>query len=267
LECHIPFLFTLTLLNLLFNIKKIMKTFYLTVFCIAFFHVSQYAQESKYFDAPFGGGGGFTPGWYFINLDPVNEKLKAVMPELNSEGIFTTGGGGFIYIGAIRNLRIGGMGFGGAASESAVSPQDGFNREVIYSIWGGGITVEYTLPFIKKVGVSLGALIGGGGIEIEVFRNAGNLHWNNIWTEVNNSSTTGNLHRTLTNSFWIISPAINIDIPFYRFLSFRIGGGYQISLGDNWKIENEIDLSGVPSELNGKSFFINSGIFVGFFSY
>jgi len=244
-----------------------MKKFYLTVFYITIFNISQYAQESKYFDAPFGGGGGFTPGWYFLNLDPVNERLKTVMPELNSSGIFTTGGGGFIYIGVIRNLRIGGMGFGGAASESAVSALDGFNREATYSISGGGITIEYTLPFIKKVGVSLGALLGGGGIEIEVFRNSGSFGWNDIWQEVNNSSTSGNLHRTLTNNFWIICPTLNIDIPFYRFLSFRIGGGYQITLGDDWEIENERELSGVPSELNGRSFFIQSGIFIGFFSY
>ncbi|MGE5812516.1 MAG: hypothetical protein ACM339_13495 [Ignavibacteria bacterium] len=240
---------------------------YLAFFCILIFTGFGYSQDSKYFDAPFGGGGGFSPGWYFVNLDPVNEQLKGTVPELNSAGVFTTGGGGFIYIGVIKNLRIGGMGFGGSTSESAFSSSDGYNREVIYSISGGGVTIEYTLPFIKKVGVSLGALIGGGGIQIEAFRNSGNFEWNEIWTEINSSSTSGNLHRTLKNNFWIISPTLNIDIPFYRFLAFRIGGGYQISLGDNWEIENEHELSGVPSELNGRSFFIQSGIFIGFFSY
>jgi hypothetical protein len=239
---------------------------YLAFFIILIFTGFGYSQDSKYFDAPFGGGGGFSPGWYFINVDPVNEQLKGTIPELNSAGVFTTGGGGFIYIGVIKNLRIGGMGFGGSTSESA-SSSDGYNREVIYSISGGGVTIEYTLPFIKKVGVSLGAVIGGGGIQIEAFRNNGNFEWNDIWTEIKSSSTSGNLHRTLKNNFWIISPTLNIDIPFYRFLSFRIGGGYQISLGDKWEIENERELSGVPSELSGRSFFIQSGIFIGFFSY
>jgi len=239
---------------------------YLAFFIILIFTGFGYSQDSKYFDAPFGGGGGFSPGWYFINVDPVNEQLKGTIPELNSAGVFTTGGGGFIYIGVIKNLRIGGMGFGASTSESA-SSSDGYNREVIYSISGGGVTIEYTLPFIKKVGVSLGAVIGGGGIQIEAFRNNGNFEWNDIWTEIKSSSTSGNLHRTLKNNFWIISPTLNIDIPFYRFLSFRIGGGYQISLGDKWEIENERELSGVPSELSGRSFFIQSGIFIGFFSY
>jgi hypothetical protein len=236
-------------------------------FSIVILTCSIYAQDSKYFDAPFGGGGGFSPGWYFVNLDPLNEQLKGTIPELNSGGVFTTGGGGFIYIGIIRNLRVGGMGFGGSASESGSSP-DGFNREIIYSMSGGGVTIEYTLPFIKKVGVSFGALIGGGGIQIEVYRNNGNFDWSGVWTGLNDpSASTGNVHRTLKNNFWIISPTFNVDIPFYRFLSFRIGAGYQISLGDKWKIENEQELSGVPSELNGRSFFIQSGIFIGFFSY
>ncbi|HVO75713.1 MAG TPA: hypothetical protein VMT35_16900 [Ignavibacteriaceae bacterium] len=240
---------------------------FVALFALLILTGAGYSQDSKYFDAPFGGGGGFIPGWYFVNVDPLNEQLKGTMPELNSGGIFTTGGGGFIYIGVIKNFRIGGMGFGGSASESNAS-SDGFNREVIYSISGGGVTIEYTLPFVKKVGISLGSLIGGAGIQIEAFRNNNNFDWNDIWNEVNTpAASTVNIHRTLKNNFWIISPTLNIDIPFYRFLSFRIGAGYQFSLGDKWKIENEIELSGVPAELNGRSFFIQSGIFIGFFSY
>lgn len=241
-----------------------MKNICLIFLCITLLTIPQFGQDSKYFDAPFGGGGGFSPGWYFLNMDPINEKFETFSPA----GIFTTGGGGFIYIGVIRNLRIGGMGFGGTSSESFFSALDGFDKEVIYSMSGGGVTVEYTLPFIKRVGVSLGAMIGAGGIQIEIYKNSGNFNWDDIWSDVNNfSSSTENIHRTLTNNFWIFSPTLNIDIPFYRFLSFRIGAGYQITFGDNWEIENEKELTGVPSDLNGRSFFIHSGIFIGFFSY
>ena len=40
--------------------------------------------------------------------------------------MFTTGGAGFIYIGFVKNLRIGGMGFGGSISSS--STIDGDNQ-------------------------------------------------------------------------------------------------------------------------------------------
>ena len=49
------------------------------------------AQDSKYFDAPFGGGGGFTPGFIFPNIDPLNNVLPADFPRLSGKAIFTTG--------------------------------------------------------------------------------------------------------------------------------------------------------------------------------
>ena len=48
------------------------------------------------------------------NVDQINLKLKEIgIPELSTSGVFTTGGAGFIYIGVIKNLRVGGMGYGG----------------------------------------------------------------------------------------------------------------------------------------------------------
>jgi hypothetical protein len=240
---------------------------YLLAFAFLTISYSGYTQDKQYFDSPFGGGGGFIPGWYIPNMDPLNEQLKALgASELPKSGIFTTGGGGFIYLGVIKNLRIGGLGFGGSRSEDGniILQNSSFNFETVYSISGGGLTIEYTLPFVKNIGISVGALLGGGSVTIETFKNRGSFNWENIWNE---STPTENISRTFENNFWIISPTINVDIPFYRFLAFRIGGGYQISLGDTWAIENDKDLSGVPSDLNGNSFFINTGIFIGFFSY
>ena len=221
-----------------------------------------FAQDKKYFDAPFGGGGGYTPGWIFVNLDELNSQLLGFgSGQLSKNGFYISGGTGFIYIGFVPNLRIGGVGFGGSTSESAIS--SGFEREAIYRISGGGFTIEYTLPFIKNVAVSVGTVIGGGSIQIELYRNAGDFDWQNLLTE----STTNNISRRLTNNFFLLSPTINVDIPFYRFVSFRIGGGYQLALGNDWTIENDKQLSNVPSKLNGNSFFIQTGIFLGFFSF
>ena len=168
-------------------------------------------------------------------------------------------------MGFVPSLRIGGMGFGGSTSESSLL--NGFEREAIYHISGGGLTLEYTLPFIKNIAVSVGAVIGGGSIQIDLYRNAGNFDWQSMWSEISSTDSSQNLSRRLNNSFFLLSPTINIDIPLYRFISFRLGGGYQFALGENWEIENEKELSNVPSKLNGNSFFIQSGIFIGFFSY
>ena len=241
--------------------KKLSFLIIITIF--ASFAV--YAQHSTYFDAPFGGGGGYTPGWFVPKTSEVNSQLQKLgIPSLTTGGFYTSGGAGFIYLGFIPHVRIGGMGFSGSTSESALA--NGTNREVKYSMGGGGLTLEYTLPFIRNVAVSVGAVIGGGSLQIEVYNNSGNFNWNNVWDDANNGSTK-NVHKTIQNNYWIFSPTLNVDIPFYRFISFRFGIGYQLSLSESWTVDNQKELSGVPSGLNGNSFFIQTGIFVGLFSY
>lgn len=220
------------------------------------------AQDKRYFDAPFGGGGAYTPGWIFVNVDELNNQLLNFgSGQLGKSGLFTSGGAGFIYIGFVPNLRLGGLGFGGSTSESAAS--QGINREAVYKISGGGLTIEYTLPFVKNMAISLGAIIGGGSIQIELYKNSGSFDWQNLWTE----ASTNNISRRLSNDFFILSPTLNVDIPFYRFVSFRIGGGYQLTFGKSWTVENDRELTSVPSKLNGNAFFLQTGVFIGFFSY
>src|SRR5664280_1477149 len=82
--------------------------------------VEGFSQRQQFFDSPFGGGGGFTPGWEFANVNSLNNKLSLInMPRVSSKGVFTTGGGGFIYIGFVSGLRIGGMGYGGSTSTNS----------------------------------------------------------------------------------------------------------------------------------------------------
>jgi hypothetical protein len=228
---------------------------------------SMYGQSRKYFDTPFGGGGGYTPGWYFPNLEPLNKELTAIgIPKLSKSGFYSSGGAGFIYVGFINYLRVGGMGFGGSASETSAKDVNGFTKEVVYNLSGGGITIEYQLPFIRNVAVSPGFLFGGGSIRIDSYNNNGNFSWDNTWNEIQNSSTQ-NVNRSLHKSFFIFAPTLNVDIPLYRFVSLRIGGGYQITFGGHWKVDNDQDISNVPSDLNGNTFFLQSGIFIGFFSF
>lgn len=222
--------------------------------------LSGIAQTNKYFDAPFGGGGGFVGGWSMPNIDPINLKLKEIgIPELSTSGIFTTGGAGFIYIGFVKNLRVGGMGYGGRISSS--STINGINNEAIYSLGGGGLTVEYTLPFIKDIGVSLGAILGAGSMSLELYRNDGTFSWEGILDEPSNIS------RKIETNFWTFTPTLNADFPVYRFVALRLGVGYQLTFAGDWEAENGQSISGIPSDLSADGLFIQAGIFAGFFSY
>jgi hypothetical protein len=249
----------LTLVNLLRNNERIMK-YFLTLILAIVLNIQTSAQTTKYFDAPFGGGGGFVGGWSFPNVDPINLKLKEIgIPELSTSGLFTTGGAGFIYIGFVKYLRIGGMGYGGTTSSALTI--DGINNEAIYSIGGGGLTVEYTLPFIKNIGVSVGAIVGAGSMSLELYRNDGNFSWDEILDE------PANISREIENSFWTFTPTLNAEFPVYRFIALRLGVGYQLTFAGDWEAENDQSISDIPSDLNANGFFIQAGIFVGFFSF
>ena len=188
------------------------------------------------------------------------------MPELSTSGFYSSGIAGFIYIGFVKNLRIGGMGYGG--SISSTQNVSGVNREVIYSLGGGGVTIEYTLPFIKNLGVSIGTAIGTGSLQLDMYRNYGEFNWQGTWIEFRNGNVTSDtFNRKLKNSFWMFTPTINLDYPLYRFVTLRLGVGYQLTFADDWTADNDQPVSGVPSDLNANSFFIQSGIFVGFFSF
>jgi len=226
-----------------------------------------YGQSGQFFDAPFGGGIGYVPAWYLPNVDPVNTQLKLVgMPELSTSGFYSSGIAGFLYIGFVKNFRVGGMGFGGSLSSSQTI--DNVKREIVYSLSGGGVTLEYTLPFIKNVGVSVGAIIGAGSMDLEFYRNSGDFSWGGMWEELSDPNVTSDsYYGKLRNHYWMFTPTINLDYPVYRFVVLRLGVGYQFSFADDWTADNDKPVSGIPSDLNSNSFFIQSGIFIGFFSF
>lgn len=243
------------------NNKDIIMKKIFTIILLFLLGAVSFAQSQKFFDAPFGGGGGFTPSFYFTNFDAINAKLSENnFPEFSDKGIFTTGGGGYIYIGFIKYLRIGGMGFGGMVSHSFSNSFADY--QVDYSIGGGGVTVEYTLPFIKDFGVSLGAAIGGSSLTIEIFQNNQSFSWDNIF-----SSASGNNLLRISKTSWMLSPTLNIDYPIYRFIAVRLGAGYHFTFGGDWKANNNQAIVNVPDNLNSKSFFVQLGIFGGFFSF
>lgn len=223
--------------------------------------VLSYPQTQTYFDYPFGGGGGFIPGVQFVNLDDLNAKLVSEsLPKFKDGTIFLTGGGGFVYLGFIPQLRVGGLGYGGTKSLSY--SQNNVNYQVDYNLGIGGFTIEYTLPFIKNFAVSIGTILGGGEISVDYYENKRVMTWGDVFT-----SSQKNNYTKLTNEYFLISPTLNLDIPIYRFLSLRLGGGYQYAIGGKWKANNNQTLFNVPDSFNANSFFINTGIYFGFFSF
>jgi hypothetical protein len=241
----------------------LMKKFSFIIFIIVLLVNSSSAQQPIGLVSKFGLAVGVTPTFMMPNINPLNEFLPVLgINKLPENGVFGFGGGGYAYILLIDNVRIGGLGFGGSASDKAIVGNS--VNEVKYSTGAGAVTIEFTLPFIKKFAVSIGALIGKGYREIEIYQNNKKFIWDDILNEFDNSTT--NISRKLENEFFTISPTFNVDYPLNRFIAFRLGAGYLISFNDKWTAANSQDVSGIPEGLNENSFFIQTGIFIGFFA-
>ena len=207
-----------------------------------------FGQAGQFFDAPFGGGIGYVPAYYIPNLDPINSQLNQIgMPELTTGGFYSSGIAGFLYVGFVKDLRIGGMGFGGSLSTS--QNVDNLNKEVVYSLSGGGVTLEYTLPFIKNFGVSAGVIIGAGSMELDFYRNTGGFSWEGIWEELSDpNEPSDSYYGKLQNHYWMITPTLNVDYPIYRFVLLRLGVGYQFAFADEWTADNDKPVTGIPTD-------------------
>ena len=257
-----------------------MNKFFSTIILFLLVSFSALPQESSFYDAPFGGGIGYIGGWIFPKVYGINSELQNFgVSKFPTTGFYTSGGTGFIYLGIIKNFRIGGVGFGGSFSTSGNSKEvfpPGIygapskivpvNNEAVYSLNGGGITIEYTIPYVRDFGISIGALIGKGSLNIELYRNVGSKSWQSYWNDASKYPST-NFSSTLLDNYWIFTPMLNIDIPAYHLLCFRIGAGYQITFGSKWTYDNNQDLTDAPTTVNGNSFYIQAGVLVGIFSF
>ncbi|MBK8943752.1 MAG: hypothetical protein IPM32_00640 [Ignavibacteriae bacterium] len=235
------------------------------LFIILIFTINIFGQSESQVGwiAKFGGAGGFTPMLYFPNYDEVNIQIDKLGMEKLSGPLYAWGGSGYAYVTIIDNLRLGGIGFSGYQSEN--SDVNNFKNEIEYSLGGGAATIEYTMPFVKNIAVSVGIMFGGGSLEIDFYKNLEENNWDEIWNNVNANDQNRNYQ--ITNSFWLLSPTLNADIPITRFLAVRAGLGYQFTFGNNWEIANQQKINNVPSDLNGNSFFIQTGIFIGLFAF
>ncbi len=234
---------------------------------LLFININLFAQNESQVGwiAKFGGAVGFSPVVLFPDYDAVNLKLTSLGLEQLKGSIYAPGGSGYIYVMIIDNMRLGGLAFSG--SQSTEVQNGSFENQVVYSLNGGGFTIEYTMPFVKKIALSAGLILGGGSLDIQIYQNNNSFNWDDIWIYVKNISMVTNKSYKLNNSFYLVSPTVNVDIPINRFIALRGGLGYQFTFGDSWNIANNKELKNVPSNLNGNSFFIQTGIYIGLFAF
>jgi hypothetical protein len=211
---------------------------------------------------------GFTMGYLFMDTAPINEFLKgANAAPVSSNGVFLYGGAGAAYIMLVKNLRVGGVGMSGHTSSSVVDAA-GIRRDAKLTAGYGAVTFEYVVPIVERLDLVGGLNLGWGGIDIELTKSSsGTTTWEQEQTAFGSQSLTSvnNLTRTLSGNFFIWTPSVSLEYAILGWLGVRAGVSYLGMTGPSWEVDNNFDLVGVPSNVSGKGWMVNGGIFLGTF--
>ena len=188
-----------------------------------------------------GGGGGFSGGYLFANLDEINSQVRRMGIEELSEDLVVFGGKGYARIGC---FIIGGGGYGSTVHSSGIP--DGCARYAEVEIGYGGVILGFSHAK-KQFELTGGVLLGAGGIAVERRRNSRYVFgWNDAWdvfdTNRPDSVATEDLNVTsrLTADFIAIEPFVTIKYQLLPFMAAEISASYlraRIGYGQ-WKIDN-----------------------------
>jgi len=212
--------------------------------------------------------GGYTPGWLFVDVKPVNEFLLGGKgAALQESGVFMTGGAGAIYIMFLPNVRVGGMGMTGSIKSTSLDLA-GIRRDAEYHVGFGGVTIEYVWPVMEHLDIALGTSLGGGGADLTLRQSNGGT---NTWTSEQailgdwNAGTAGNVTRVLSGAFFVAVPSLYVEYALLGWLGLRLGASYVAMIVPSWEVDGNYDLLGVPSGVSGRGFMLQAGVLVGTF--
>ncbi len=223
----------------------------------------------KSFGPKFGGGAGFTQNLVFLDIGPINQILTAnKFAPFNGNGLFMMGGQGYGYILLVPNLRVGGMGGSGTRTSTSYSLADHTRRDLELSAGFGGATIDYVFPVFPRFDIATGIFLGFGGMSFTLRRDDNTQKlWGTEWQQLGGNDSVYNVTTKLSGSFFVVQPNVNFEFAVLRWLGLRVGVGYMGMFGNNWKVDDNYDLLGVPDNVSAKGWMINGGIFLGTFIY
>ncbi len=204
-----------------------------------------------------GGAGGFTVGYLNADFGVLNDKVRGMgIPPL-SEDILLLGGRGY---GRIGCLIIGGAGYGGATETSGIP--DCCSREAKVEMGYGGMILGLNKGTDRVEG-TLGALIGGGGIQVARTRNSRSVaDWDGAWAPFEETSGDSvaaddlNMTSMLTGVFFALEPYLELRVWVLPWMSLDFAGSYlwaRISRGQ-WKVDGVKIPDSPETNIGGMSF-------------
>jgi hypothetical protein len=216
-------------------------------------------------------GGGPMVGLFMPNLDAFNKNIaQPFVGQDISNSVLMVGGQGFISVPWVKNLRVGGMGYGGRTEQCCVetSVDSGLrtvSRTLEYNVGYGAVTIDYVLPLnLGKFNIVPGIAIGVGSVEVYA-QQAAQRNEFDIRKEFDflSSNITHNYHST----FFLYMPQIQFEYSFGGFMMTRLSVGYQGTAMGEWEVDRGVGItnSGQLDDINGSGLIANVGFFFGLF--
>jgi len=219
--------------------------------------------SSAQFFNKFSLAGGPIIGWQIPGVDDLNCEMKKLgIAEFSKSGFLTTGGGGFIDVPTVNNLRLGvfAMGFTDNQKSNILSETGTIKTAKLHYNY-----LAVSAEYVKKLGESFeftaGGNIGFGSLELTLSEiSASNSNWN-----VNDPGLSGNYANRYSISTVSFTPQIGFGIYPMNFVNLKLNTGYSFTVRGDWKLNDALTVSNVPSGIKPDGFNFNLGINIGLF--
>lgn len=255
----------------------------LILFILFSVSVSVYAQDDDldklpYNDTPvtattpnyFIIGGGYTLGYYSLNVDAYNKLLKDNFGlEGFSSGMIMHGGVGYSGIPFISNFRLGVSSMGG--NQVISNSIDDYNLEQSINIQFTGMNFDYGYILSNHLAILIGSKIGWGSLDVNIIKGNALIEWNDINSIIDPTSYNYNINK----KFMYFTPSVSLEWAATNFLILRLMANYNLTFDNPFSsteeneyiLNNTSKISNISNDLNNNGFYFEFGVFLGLFNY
>ncbi|MEO6047682.1 MAG: hypothetical protein ABIQ57_09415 [Candidatus Kapaibacterium sp.] len=213
-------------------------------------------------------GGGYLGMVPLMKYDKLNTLSRDSLGLAEFQGpLLLNGGGAFISIFILPNVRMGAYGMTGSkAVEKTISlPGDNvaYKRTFRYSNSVTAVQFDYVFRVLGNLIVAPGAMIGGVSNTLEETQTrTQDAQFGGLLT---GNQAQQNHYARITNGSLFYYPAVNLEYSFTKFVMLRAGFGYagSASVG-TWTDGADVDIQNVPA-IRSDGFAVQFGVMVGVF--
>jgi hypothetical protein len=228
--------------------------------------------EDDAVEAPtyFAVAGGPMVGLFMPNLDAFNKNIaRPFVGQDVSNSVIMVGGQGFISVPWIKNLRVGGLGYGGRTEQccfDTVVDGTSVSRTLEYNIGYGGVSIDYVLPLnIKSFWIVPSLTLGLGSVELFAQQAVQRSRFD-IEAEFGPTQSK-NITHTYHSNFFLYMPQIQFEYSPIGVMMIRLSAGYQGTAMGKWEVDRGVGLGTTTGldDINGNGLIFNLGVFFGLF--